>query len=137
MSTIDSQSNHDALKKQWDAEGYLLLRDRLAPSVIDGLRALFERVTDQFLRELAREGHIDDLKPDLPLERRFAEAAGAHADRYGRSWRGEVASREVFDLHRAAPIVGNLPVQPRPDLVDSQRINPMLTPQLPRPRQTC
>ena len=105
MSTIDSQSTHDAVKKQWDAEGYLLLRDQLAVSLIDGLRAMFERVTEQFLRELAGEGLIDDLKPELPLERRFAEAAGTHADRYGRSWRTEVASREVFDLHRAAPIV--------------------------------
>ncbi len=104
MQTIQSALTA-AQRDQWEREGYLVLRNLLPRSAIDGVRAAFARATDQLLAQLQDEGLIEDIGRDLPFERRFAVVAGPHAKKFGRGWRKLVGGREVFDLHGVPPLV--------------------------------
>jgi phytanoyl-CoA hydroxylase len=98
--TLSSEQMH-----QWENDGYLLLRGIIPQPVINDLRDMFARAVDKMIGQLKTEGLIDDEGTNLPVETRFFEVAGEHANRFGRSWRGEIATREVFALHHAAPLV--------------------------------
>ena len=90
---------------QWENDGYLLLKNVIPISVINGVRDSFARVVDGIIRELKADGLIEDEGADLPFETRFAQVAGEHANRFGRSWRNEVATFEIFELHYAPHLV--------------------------------
>lgn len=95
----------DAQHAQWRDDGYLLLREVIDKPVIDGMCAVFAAVVDRMLAQLKDEGVIDELGEDLPLETRFAKVAGAHAGKFGRSWRNAIRSPELYDLHLAPKLV--------------------------------
>lgn len=90
-------------RDQWDAEGWLLLKNAVPLELVDGVRDCFGRNVERCLNALKREGTIENTRPDLPFETRFA-IAGSRAARFHRSWRNEVADREVFDAHAAEPL---------------------------------
>ncbi len=89
-------------------DGFVVLRNVIAPEAIAGMRAAFARVCERMLEELRQGGVITDTRPELPLETRLAVAAGTHAARFGRSWRKEVASPELFALHRSPRLIDAL-----------------------------
>ncbi len=84
--------------EQLRRRGYTVLPQLLPAGRITALRKVLEEVVDGMLGELHADGLLPDTRPDLPLERRFA-IAGTHAERFGASWRGRVASQALFDLH--------------------------------------
>ncbi len=90
---------------QWENDGYLLLKNVVPISTINGVRASFARVVDGIIRELKEDGIIEDDGTELPFETRFVQIAGEHANRFGRSWRNQVATSEIFELHHATPLV--------------------------------
>ena len=90
---------------QWENDGYLLLKDVIPDSAINGVRDSFAHVVDGIIRELKKDGIIEDERSELPFETRFAQVAGEHANRFGRSWRNQVATPEVFDIHHAPRLV--------------------------------
>ena len=90
---------------QWENDGYLLLKGVVPESAINGVRGSFARVVDGIIRELKKDGIIEDEGLELPFETRLAQVAGEHANRFGRSWRNEVATLEIFDLHYAPFLV--------------------------------
>lgn len=90
---------------QWENDGYLLLRGVVPESIINGVRERFSIVVDGIIRELKEQNIIDNEEADLPFETRFSQVAGEHANRFGRSWRGQIATSEIFDLHYAEPLV--------------------------------
>ena len=90
---------------QWQNDGYLLLKDVVPISAINGVRASFARVVDTIINQLKADGTIQDEGATLPFETRLAQVAGAHAHRFGRSWRDQVATSEIFDLHHAPRLV--------------------------------
>ncbi len=85
-------------RADFERDGFLVLRDLLPSSAIMAVRGAFDRVVRGHMAALAREGLVADGWQELPFERMFA-AAGADADRFGRSWREQVACQEVFALH--------------------------------------
>jgi hypothetical protein len=85
----------------WHERGWLVLRDCIPLPAITALREVFAGVVARQLDQLQREGVITDTRPELPFERRYAEAAGIHAGRFGRGWRSEIISPALFDLHRS------------------------------------
>lgn len=89
-------------------DGFVVLRNVIEPTAVIGMRAAFARVCERMLDELLRDGLIGDTRPDLPLETRLSVAAGAHAARFGRSWRKDVASAELFALHRSPRLIDAL-----------------------------
>ena len=91
--------------EQWENDGYLLLKDVVPAAAITGVRASFARVVDGIIQELKADGSIEDDGADLPFETRFAHVAGEHANRFGRSWRNQVATSEIFELHHAPRLV--------------------------------
>lgn len=91
--------------EQWENDGYLLLKDVIPESAINGVRDSFARVVDGIIRELKKDGIIEDEGVGLPFETRFAQVAGEHANRFGRSWRNQVVTSEVFEIHRAPCLV--------------------------------
>ncbi len=91
--------------EQWENDGYLLLKDVVPESAINGVRDSFAHVVDGIIRELKKDGIIEDEGVELPFETRFAQVAGEHASRFGRSWRNQVATPEVFEIHRAPRLV--------------------------------
>lgn len=90
---------------QWEEEGYLLLKNVVPMPLIEGVRDTFSRVVDGIISELKAGGIIEDEGAELPFETRFARVAGEHANRFGRSWRNQIATAEVYELHYAAPLV--------------------------------
>ena len=90
---------------QWENDGYLLLKGVVPESAINGVRDSFARVVDSIISELKKDGSIKDEGLELPFETRLARVAGEHANGFGRSWRNQVATSEIFDLHYAAPLV--------------------------------
>ena len=90
---------------QWENDGYLLLKGVVPETAINGVRDSFARVVDGIIRELKADGIIEDEGLELPFETRFAQVAGEHANRFGRSWRNQVATIEIFDLHYAPLLV--------------------------------
>lgn len=95
------------LAESFTRDGYVVVRDLLAPTAVAGLRRAISRTTDAILAELHAAGRIPTTAPELPLERRLC-VGGAHLKRYGRSWRNRLACREVFDLHRDPGLIGAL-----------------------------
>ncbi len=90
---------------QWENDGYLLLKGVIPASAINGVRDSFAHVVDGIIHELKKDGIIEDEGMELPFETRFAQVAGEHANRFGRSWRDQVATSEVFDIHHAPRLV--------------------------------
>ena len=90
---------------QWENDGYLLLQGVIPESLISGVRDRFAHVVDGIIRTLKENGTIEDEGLELPFETRLAHVAGAHASRFGRSWRGEIATSEIFELHHAPLLV--------------------------------
>ena len=93
---------------QWENDGYLLLKDVIPESAINGVRDSFARVVEGIIRELKKDEIIEDEGVELPFETRFAQVAGEHANRFGRSWRNQVATPEVFDIHHAPRLVDTI-----------------------------
>ena len=93
---------------QWENDGYLLLKDVIPESAINGVRDSFARVVEGIIRELKKDKIIEDEGVELPFETRFARVAGEHANRFGRSWRNQVATPEVFDIHHAPRLVDTI-----------------------------
>lgn len=94
---------------RWERDGWLLARGLLAPSTVAGLQAALARAADRVLAELHQHGLLARPAPAGPLASRLS-AAGAHADRYGRSWRDLVAVPEVFALHSDPGLIATLRV---------------------------
>jgi hypothetical protein len=97
--------------QKWDDEGWLLLRDAVPVDVIQRLRDLCAGVVDTIIDDLADTGVVEDKRSALPFETRLAVVAGRHANRYGRSWRNEIAAPAVYDLHhseRLARAIGQI-----------------------------
>ena len=105
MQTTLSSVLTDAQRQQWDREGYLVLKNLLPRPIIDGVRRKYAEVVDQLIAQLKAEGLIQDEGKHLPFERRLAEVAGRHANKFGRGWRKLVGGREVFDLHHSPGLV--------------------------------
>jgi len=98
----------DTQLAQWRDEGYLLLRDVVPAAQVAAMRSVFEAHVQTMLEQLLAEGAISDLKAGLPFESRFHEAAGKHAGRFGRSWRKQIQSRALYDLHHVPAIADGL-----------------------------
>ena len=90
---------------QWENDGYLLLKGVIPEAAINGVRDSFSHVVDGIIRELKADGIVEDEGLALPFETRLAQVAGEHANRFGRSWRNQVATAEIFEIHHAPPLV--------------------------------
>ncbi len=91
--------------KQWEEDGYLLLKQAISLPMIEGVRQLFSKMVDRIISELKSEGLVEDEGKNLPFETRLLKVAGTHANRFGRSWRNQVAGKAVYELHHAEPLV--------------------------------
>ncbi|HHZ93372.1 TPA: hypothetical protein EYN65_23300 [Candidatus Poribacteria bacterium] len=91
--------------KQWEEDGYLLLKQAISLPIIEGVRQLFSKMVDRIISELKSEGLVEDEGKNLPFETRLLKVAGTHANRFGRSWRNQVAGKAVYELHHAEPLV--------------------------------
>ncbi len=91
--------------EQWENDGFLLLKNVVPMPEINGVRDRFSHVVDGIIQQLKEQDIVEDEGSDLPFETRFWEVAGEHANRFGRSWRGQIATSEIFDLHYASPLV--------------------------------
>lgn len=90
---------------QWENDGYLLLKNVIPEPTLNGVRDRFACVVEDIIRQLKEQGTVEDEGTDLPFETRLLKVAGEHANRFGRSWRGQIATSEIFDLHYAGPLV--------------------------------
>lgn len=90
-----------SLLDQYQADGYLLLRDVLPRSVFDGMIARVDEVVDRRAKELKEQGLISNLYEDEPFPTRWqkivAEAGGKQTRR---SWDDEIICESLFDLMR-------------------------------------
>ncbi len=91
--------------KQWEEDGYLLLKQAISLPIIEGVRQLFSKMVGRIISELKSEGLVEDEGKNLPFETRLLKVAGTHANRFGRSWRNQVAGKAVYELHHAEPLV--------------------------------
>ena len=91
--------------QQWGDDGYLHLKGVIPKAVINGVQDRFAHVVDGIIGTLKEQGIVEDEGVELPFEKRLAQVAGEHANRFGRSWRGEIATSEIFELHHAGPLV--------------------------------
>ncbi len=107
MPTYQKQTSRLSSEQmdQWVNDGYLLLKNVVPEPAINGVRDSFARVVDSIIRDLKEDGVIEDEGLELPFETRLAQVASEHANRFGRSWRNQVATSEIFELHHAAPLV--------------------------------
>jgi phytanoyl-CoA hydroxylase len=91
----------------WERNGFLIVRNVLQPESIAGMRAAFARASDRILDELHTSGALPTRAADAPVETALC-AAGALANRYGRSWRQLVVGPEVFAIHHDPGLVAIL-----------------------------
>ena len=90
---------------QWEHDGYLLLKNVIPEPTINGVRHRFACVVEDIIRQLKEQNVVEDEGAELPFETRLLKVAGKNANRFGRSWRGQIATSEIFDLHYAGPLV--------------------------------
>ncbi|MYI93543.1 hypothetical protein F4083_04360, partial [Candidatus Poribacteria bacterium] len=75
---------------QWENDGYLLLKDVVPMSEINGVRDRFSHVVDGIVQQLKEQNIVEDDGSELPFETKLWKVAGEHANRFGRSWRGQI-----------------------------------------------
>ena len=119
---------------QWENDGYLLLKNVVPDAMINGVRDRFAIVVDGIINELKEQDTIDDVGADLPFETRFSVVAGKHANRFGRSWRGQIATSEIYDLHYAEPLIDAIGQLTGTDVIGHPVFN--ARPKLPRQQLT-
>lgn len=85
----------------WQRDGFLIIRGLLHSASLTGMRSAFTRASDHILAEVHAAPSV------APLETALC-AAGALANRYGRSWRDLVAGQEVYELHHDPGLVAAL-----------------------------
>lgn len=99
--------NHPILSSEhlaaYERDGFLIARGLLQRASVDGVRAAFTRASDRILGELRGGGAIPTGSA-APLETALC-AAGALANRYGRSWRNLIAGPEAYAIHRDPGLV--------------------------------
>ena len=95
----------DAQLKQWEDDGYLLLRGVIPLAAIEGVKKTFARQVDNLIKQLKDEGLITDEGKELPFETRFAQVAGKLANKFGRGWRKAIASPELYELQNTPKLV--------------------------------
>lgn len=61
----------EELNRRFDTEGYVILKGVLKSEEVDGARQELKHLVDQHAQKLLAEGKIDDLKEDLPFEKRL------------------------------------------------------------------
>ncbi len=93
--------------KAFHRDGFVVARGLIPQERIEGTRQLLGRIAEDLLNQLKADRLIEDTHPDEPFERRFI-AAGEHASAFGRSWRPQMVGKELFDLHRCAPLADAL-----------------------------
>ena len=91
--------------KQWEEDGYLLLKQAISLPIIEGVRQRLSKRVGRIISEIKSEGLVEDEGKDLPFETRLLKVAGTHVNQFGRSWRNQVVGKEVYDLHHAEPLV--------------------------------
>ncbi len=84
--------------QRFHQDGFLVVPQLVEPRRIAAVRDAFGAYDLRLLAELAAEGLVPSDYASHPFERRFA-LAGAHAARFGRGWRKQVATAAVFELH--------------------------------------
>ena len=62
-------------RETFSTDGYLVMRQLCAESVLEPVRQLISRYADVQIRKLLAAGHIDDLYADAPFAERWALAA--------------------------------------------------------------
>ena len=62
-------------RESFSTEGYLVVRQLCAESVLEPVRRVITRCADALIRNLLAAGHIDDLYADAPFAVRWALAA--------------------------------------------------------------
>ena len=84
MNTNQKETIHLSSEQmdQWEHDGYLLLKNVVPMSAINGVRDSFAGMVDNIIRELKEDGLIEDEGIELPFETRLAQVAGEHANRF-------------------------------------------------------
>jgi len=97
VSTL-TEPDADVLRRQFDEQGYVILRSFLEPEVVRKARAEMERFVDQCAERLVSEGKIRDPLKDEPFETRLARLYETCMDDAPKSYRRELHLEGLFDL---------------------------------------
>ena len=93
--------------KQFETDGYFIVRGALPDSVLQPIRDLIDRHVDAHARELQAEGEIESIHADASFERRLALVYGDSESRM-RSWNTFLFSPELYALLRHEAILDAL-----------------------------
>lgn len=88
----------DTLHKQFDEQGYVILRNFLEPEVLREVRAELEGLVDRCAERLVSEGKVRDPLEREPFETRLIRLYETHMDDAPKSFRPELHLKGLFGL---------------------------------------
>jgi len=118
----------EPMRACYERDGYLLLRNVIAPAVLDALCARIDRQIDDYGAELQRRGKVSELYADLPFARRLAALLHGTGIRL-RKWNDFLFGPEIYALVTSPDLLAALSAILGPEVTfhgDYQ-----LTPKLP------
>lgn len=93
-------------RRQYDEEGFVVLKGVLPDSNRLAVQAVFEKVVDDLAAEWRDAGFLTDTGDALPFEKRFARLREQVPPRIASSWRSILVSRPVYDLWQLPQLLG-------------------------------
>jgi ectoine hydroxylase-related dioxygenase (phytanoyl-CoA dioxygenase family) len=95
----------ETVARQFDEEGYVILRGLLGAEVVAGVKAELERWVDECAGQLLEEGLVDDLHADEPFATRLIRLYADCLDRVPGTLRRELHWPGMYDLFFYPPLL--------------------------------
>ncbi len=97
MATLTAP-DADTLRREFDEQGYVILRDFLGPEVLRQARAEMEGLVDRCAERLVSEGKVRDPMKQASFETRLIRLYEGRMDDAPKSFRPELHLEGLFDL---------------------------------------
>lgn len=91
--------------RQFDEQGYLLLKNRVPRAALNALQKVFEGVVEKEAEEWLAEGRIEDKAEGLPFETRYARLREQVPASFSNSWRRVLVGQATYQMWRLPELV--------------------------------
>lgn len=123
----------DDERARFVSDGYLVLRQRIAPAAIASVRDAVAAEVDAIIARLHAAGAIAGTGDGLPFHQRLC-VAREHLAAHGRSWTANLAGQALYDLHHEPGLLGAITALIGPDPCGHRQFN--ARPKLPEQAMT-
>ena len=94
--------------RQWEDQGYVLLRGLLPARSLEAVRQIFEETVDRQAKEWYAQGRITDMCEGLPFSQRYTALREQLPPTFSNSWRRIIVSKPIYDLWQKPEVIAVL-----------------------------